>query len=76
MAEARTKISLELLAQFLDLPEGTKILAIYPTNHPDVMEMRLSHPSLPEVKEGQDVPFVVVTYRSRCFAEYAGWEVR
>ena len=58
-------VSLELLAEALKLPDGTRILDVFQT--PDnrmngTVTLRLEHDSLPCVERGQVVPAVNVMY--------------
>lgn len=49
-------VSLELLAHALCLPAGTKVLSVTPENDVGEMYLKVYHPELPLVPEGERLP--------------------
>jgi hypothetical protein len=58
-------VSLELMAEFLKMPPGTVIESINVDPYrPDLVYLRVQHPSLPPVRKGQILPRVNLVHFS------------
>lgn len=63
MRAGRIQVSMALLANLLNLPEGSKIIRVSDSNvsYVQAFEIIVRHPSLPEAVEGAMIPEVGFT---------------
>ncbi|GAF99309.1 unnamed protein product [marine sediment metagenome] len=62
--QARFTITEFLLAEFLKLPEGTKIIDVVKVPESDFLEFTIDHDSFPEIQDDQMPPVLKMEYQS------------
>jgi hypothetical protein len=77
MRVARLRVSVELIRQWLDLPEGSEILGVRDVIGPyPQAELIVEHPDFDDVATVEDGPIVTPEYRRDCphvSAKFIAW---
>ncbi len=67
------KVSPELMAQCLHLPEGTQILGAKKDAFDFAIELVVEHPDIKEVTEGNELPYCRPKFRTQESVAFEGW---
>ena len=76
MNRAKVRVSFDFLKDAFLFPEDTTILGVHmdlPMQFNHEFEIWLEHPDLVEIQDGEAVPTVCPTYRSRAIPAFLDW---
>lgn len=73
-------VNLDLLGQCLLLPDGAKVVGVFVDEYqyPDCLMIKVTHPDLPQTREGEQLMTVVPYYRATegLTGGFMDWDIR